>query len=183
MDELQKERLLKSKNFIEKIKSKLTIINLLLFGLSLLLIIVGGSAINLSTRYDSMNIGFWKISELAKEAKNTSGLEQLASNLSGLAFFTIVLLVVSALGVVSNIVWRTWKDKKFNTVKYVVAIVFFAVVFIMFFMIISLNTVSGAAILPGWAFWVNFVCGIIAGCLNLMVFLVEKQVAKIEINE
>lgn len=183
MDQLQKERLLKSKNLVDKIKSKLTIINIILFGLCLLFMLIGGSAINLSTRYDSMDIGFWKISELAKEAQETRSLEQLARTLSTLSVFTIVLVIVLAAGVLLNLVWRTWDDKKHNTIKNIVAAVFFSVVLIMFFMIISMNNSSSAAVLPGWAFWIMFVCALIVGMLHLMVFAVEKQLAKVEINE
>lgn len=183
MDQSQKEQFLKMKNNVDKIKSKLTLINVILFGLCLLFMIIGGSAINLSTKYDSMDIGFWKISELAKEAKETRSLEQLASTLSTLSFFTIVLLIVLAAGIALNLIWRTWDDKKHNAIKNIVAAVFFLVVLIMFFMIISMNNTTSAAVLPGWAFWIMLVCAFVVGTLHLTVFAIDKQLAKVDINE
>lgn len=186
MDQLQKEKLLKSKNLVDKIKSKLTIINIVLFGLGLLFMVVGGSAIDLSTRYDSMDISFWQIFGLATEtaeAMETRGDAQIASAFSMLAGFTAVLIIVLVVGVVLNLVWRAWDDKKHNEIKNIVAVVFFFIVLIMFFIIITLNLDSTAAVLQGLAFWAIFICSFIAGMLNLMVFVVEKQLAKLETNE
>lgn len=182
MDESQREKILenleKTKRIIEKIESKLNLINVIVFGMCFLIMVFGGTIFSINAWSITENYGVWDIFDLVKESKGT----ELSGRLSSISFYTIALMAVSAACVVLNLIWRTWDDKKHNVIKIVAALAAIVISYILLFVILSLMTDFDLYVDIGWTVWIAAFTTFVVAVMNIAVVVTKKQLAKLDKN-